>query len=150
MTLRFAKYVPVGCALVLAALSTATRPRPQRDCCPGDWWKKWSQAQRESYVVGYTTGFDHGFTDGCNRGTKDWPVEVKGYDNLPINKCLSGHRDFSRPTEFFISRIGEFYAKYPKESASPDEVLDLLGQGLSPDQIHRDPSIPHGAPGEKP
>ena len=149
MTLKFARYVPLGCALLLATLSTSTRPRHQRDCCPALWWNNWSQAQRESYVVGYTTGFDHGFTSGCNRGTKDWPVEIKGYDNLPINKCLSGQRNFSKPTEFFTSHIGEYYAKYPKEPASPGEILDLLGQGLSLEQIHADPSIPHGAPDEK-
>lgn len=150
MTLRLIKYVSLVCALALATLSTATPNRPQGDCCPGDWWNSWSQAQRQSYVLGYTIGFDHGFTDGCNRGTKDWPVKVEGYENLPINKCLSGHRGFSKPTEFFTSRIGEFYTKYPKEPASPGEVLDLLGQGLSVEQIHTDPSIPHSATNAKP
>lgn len=117
---------------------------PQRDCCLGDWWLKMSAAERRTYFLGYSTGYSEGFSHGCQRGTEHWPVTVEGYDNLPINRCMSDQRDFSKGPSFFVKAVDEFYSGHPEvRDVYPSEVLNLLGKGLTVDEIRKYPFMRH-------
>ena len=140
----------VGLAAILAALTVGAMPLAgQRDCCQGDWWLRWTRAQRETYVLGYTTGYYHGFRNGCSTGTKNWPVEVTSLDSQPYDKCIKGQKTFGAQTDQLVDSITEFYKRYSDvRDIVPYEVLDLLGEGLSIEQIHRYPSMRHKQPAE--
>lgn len=105
---------------------------------------RWNAGQRETYVLGYTAGYLNGFMGGCKKGTNNWPVEVHGYQNLPLNKCLNGQPDFSQGPESLVDQVTQFYSRYPNDrDILPYEVIDLLGSGLSIEQINRYPFMRH-------
>ena len=115
----------------------------QRVCCQGDLWLKWSQAARTSYVWGYTEGFTKGQRDGCQ--------SIQDSKDRIQTKCPKEEPDFSRGSDSLVSSVTEFYTRYPKDrDIYIDEILDLLGKGLSLDQIHSHPFWRHTTPAAKP
>ena len=62
------------------------------------------------------------------------------YHNDPFAKCLnSSGRGFSRPVDFYVSQVTEFYESFPSDRAIPfEEVLKRLSDSelMTPKQIH--------------
>ena len=134
--------------LVTAAMATllliSGAAPAQRDCCQGDWWLKWNPGQRETYFFGYAVGYSKGFMYGCQRGTEHWPVEAS--NNQPFNKCMEEERDFSKGQDYFVNAVTEFYTGHPEvRDIEPYEVIDLLGKGLTVEQVRKYPFMRHSA-----
>lgn len=137
---RWLLIVPISLALLVSA-----RPVPaQRDCCQGDWWLKWNKDQRKTYFYGYAIGYSNGFLRGCERGSAG--SAVKGTELQPrFDRCMEHERDFSRGPDYFVEAVTSFYTGHPEvRDIYPYEVLDLLGKGLSVEQIRRYPFERHG------
>jgi hypothetical protein len=122
-------------SVVLALCILVTNPlRAQRVCCQGELWLKWSHSARESYVWGYTEGYTKGNMNSCNEGP-----------------CSQQQVDFSRGSTYFVKSITDFYIRYPKDrDIYIDEILDLLGKGLTLEEIHNHPFWRHKPPGANP
>lgn len=142
------------CLLLLPialALLVSSRPAPaQRDCCQGNWWLKWDNDQRKMYFYGYAVGYTNGFLHGCERGSRRAPTTGKDLQ-LPFDRCMEGQRDFSRGADYFVGEVTSFYQSHPEvRDIYPYEVLDLLGRGLTVQQIRSYPFMRHGASPSKP
>ena len=123
----------------------------QRECCQANLWLKWTHDEREGYVSGYSIGYSAGYGSGCEQGTKDWPITVKGnVEDFPLNKCISKQPDFSKGSEFLIRAVTDFYNAYPSDrDIYINEILDQLGRGLTPQEIHNHQFPRHQAVGRR-
>jgi hypothetical protein len=135
MTIEQAKRAIFVCSVVLAVWMLAASPlSAQRVCCQGDLWLKWNHSVRESYVWGYTEGYTKGNMDGCKQG-----------------QCSQQQVDFSKGSDYLVRSITDFYTRYPKDrDIYIDEILDLLGKGLTLEEIHHHPFWRHKLPEPKP
>lgn len=104
-------------------------------------WSGWTYVERQNFVNGYMLGYLAGLDKGCEAGLKDSlaPREVERMRN-----CRDNSVNFSEGTDYFTKAITNFYKLYPKDGdISPDEVLEELGKGLSPEQIDKYPFMRH-------
>jgi len=135
MAIEQAKHAIFVCSVVLTAWMLAASPlSAQRVCCQGDLWLKWNHSARESYVWGYTEGYTKGNMDSCKQG-----------------QCSQQQVDFSKGSDYLVRSITDFYTRYPKDrDIYIDEILDLLGKGLTLEEIHNHPFWRHKLPEPKP
>jgi hypothetical protein len=129
--------------LVLLAMwcGGARTAAAERNCCEGDTWLKWSQQTRWAYIQAFTEGYASGYLTGCENGIDQVAARPQepGFENFPINKCLDKKLDFSKSSD--LSRdVTTFYKRYPENRiVFIQEVLELIGQGWSLEEIHKNP-----------
>jgi|BogFormECP03_OM2_1039629.scaffolds.fasta_scaffold05784_2 hypothetical protein len=118
----------------------------------GNAWLKWNHSEREKFVWGYTTAYSKGYGSACRQIALEWTGPVQpGYENAPLNKCLKGQLDFSKGSDTLIKSITDFYKRYPDDKdVSIEEILDLLGKGLSVEEVHNHPFEGHSSLSAKP
>ena len=136
MTMKPEKRTVLACSVVLAGwmILTAAPLAAQRVCCQGDLWLKWNHGMRESYVWGYTEGYVKGHMDGCKQ-----------------IQCSQEQVDFSKGSDSLVKSVTDFYIRYPKDrDIYIDEILDLLGKGLTLEEIHNHPFWRHQPASPKP
>ena len=141
---------PVGKLVFVIFLSLAIAPVPragQRMRDQGDIWFTWNQTERENYVYGYTSGYYHGFGNSCLRSVEDLHFNSTPPQPGPHKICMDGDKQFFRGNDDPVDLIDDFYTRYPDvHDISPAEVLDLIGDGLSLEQIHKYPFMRHDPP----
>lgn len=124
---KIARHVLFGCCIVLAVSVFSAKPLlGQRAWHQGDTWLKWSQAARESYVLGFLEGStaDH----EQSRGQSSDP------QILEVN------------TSQMVKSITDFYRRYPEDrDIYIREVIEQLRKGLTLEQIHNYPFWRHQA-----
>ncbi len=152
MTIERSRRALLVCSIILAVRILAASPlSAQRVCCQGDLWLKWKHSVRESYVWGYTEGYTKGNMDGCKQARKDSPSEIKSaHENEAGHECSQQQPDFSKGSDYLVKSVTDFYIRYPKDrDIYIDEILDLLGKGLTLEQIHNYPFWRHHPPDKK-
>jgi hypothetical protein len=126
------------CALILTAL----HPKPsaaQRLCCKGGLWLQFDDSARQRYVEGYILGYSQGQEDGCDDAAKRHDVSA--------DDCGLERIQFSKEIEFYSNSLTMFYTRYPDaRDLNFYEILQLLGQNLSLEQIHTHPFMRHDPP----
>ena len=136
--------------IVVAMIALASSLSGQRTCCQGDRWLKWSEDVRATYVEGYSYGYTEGLGESCRRAAKNWPAQPKPGYEIEV-RCLQDLPDFSKGPEALAKAVTEFYKRYPGDrDIRITEVLALLAQGLTLEQIHNHPFIGHESPRDKP
>jgi hypothetical protein len=134
----------VSAFIVLFFLSTPCLLWPQRLCCEGDTWIKWTEEHREDYVRGYILGSSEGYSQACYKMASYWPSPVVVSDkNNPISKCLKHMPDFAKGPGYFAQQITQLYALHPEDRILlTTEILEALGKGKSLQDIHEHPPFP--------
>jgi hypothetical protein len=136
--------LPIFAFMILFILCSPGSLWPQRRCCEGDMWVKWTEEHREDYVRGYILGHAEGYTDACYTAMKYWPSPIiLSNKNNPLSKCLKEMPDFSRGPEYFANQITELYSTYPQDRILLiTEALGELVNGKSIQDIHEHPPFP--------
>lgn len=153
MTLERLRRGLLVCYVLSAAFLLVARPiSGQRNWHQGDTWLEWSHDAQESYVFGYVVGYSAGRWDGCaeNGNGPARPVNP-GDETDPTHQCRHRGPNFSRPTDYFMSAITDFYKRYPEDrELEIGEVLKQLGNGLTIEDVHNHPFPRHSPPGGQP
>ena len=127
---------------VLAALLLAVTLGPStafasNNIATGDEWWAWNNESRFIYVSAYLQGNGRGFRDGCVVGEKIYSVgELHG---LPGDRCGVKAPTYSKTLEDYMTRITEYYQKYPEDRIVPIfRVLEGLSdaRSLTVEQMH--------------
>jgi hypothetical protein len=140
-----------SCIGIIVTVCIASPLSGQRMCCEGDMWLKWSELEKDLFVNGYVAGYVSGLGSGCRTGIGT-SSDQKGIENeRRIDTCSRDVADFYKGTPYLSKRITEFYIRYPEDrELDPNEILDLVGRGLTPEQIHHHPFPRHTEPLSKP
>lgn len=107
----------------------------------GDSWLAMNQERKSGFVLGYTIGISRGFAEGC--ATYDQIVNVHDVPlkSDPLRKCFdSKGRGFSKPVQFYVDRVNDFYKTYPGNRNFPvGELIKKLSdsENLTPQEIHQ-------------
>jgi hypothetical protein len=153
MTIKRMIRLFVVCSILMVWMPDAHSVFGQHGGWPsGNTWLKWNHDEREKFVWGYTTAYSNGYGSACRQIAFEWAGPVQpGYQNAPLNKCLKGQLDFSKGSDPLIKSITDFYRRYPEDKdVSIEETLDLLGKGLSIEEIHNHPFQGHSSLSAKP
>ena len=135
--------------VILFLLCSTGSSWPQRLCCEGDTWIKWTEEHREDYVKAYILGRSEGYSDACYKVVSYWPSPVVLNDkNNALSRCLKQMPDFSKGPEYFARQVTQLYTSYPEHRILlTTEILEALGSGKSIQDIHEHPPFPtHGGP----
>jgi len=130
--------------MILFFLCSPVSLWPQRRCCEGDTWLKWTEEHREDYVRAYILGRTEGYSDACYREAKYWPSPVTlGDQKSPISRCLKEMPDFSKGPEYFAKQLTQLYTLHPEDRILlTTEIMEVLGSGKSIQDIHEHPPFP--------
>jgi hypothetical protein len=145
------KYAHVPLLLLITVILVPTILGAQRPCCEGDWWLKWTKAQRESYVWGYMTGFSHAYPEGCLEALRALPARPSPeVVEAAKDQCYLHQPDFSKGTTYWVKEVTDFYKTYAQDrDIYISEVLEQLGNGLTLEQIHKYPFMRRRVPTSK-
>jgi hypothetical protein len=129
----------VGVGILLLAAFYPKSSAAQRICCPGDRWLEFDDSARQRYVEGYILGYTQGHEDGCEDSAKR--------HNVSSQDCGSASIQFSKEITFYSGSLTTFYTRYPDaRDLNFYEILQLLGQNLTLEEIHTHPFMRHDPP----
>jgi hypothetical protein len=130
--------------IILLLLSAPCLLWPQRLCCEGDTWIKWTEEHREDFVRAYILGNSEGYSQACYKMASYWPSPVVvSNKNNPLSQCLKRMPDFSKGPEYFAKQITQLYTLHPEDRILlTTEILEALGKGKSLQDIHQHPPFP--------
>jgi hypothetical protein len=129
----------LGVAVLILASFYAIPSAAQRTCCKGDRWLQFDDGSRQRYVEGYILGYTQGHEDGCDDSAKRHDVSSED--------CGFSRIEFPKEIEFYSDSLTTFYTRYPDaRDLNFYEILQLLGQNLSLEEIHTHPFMRHDPP----
>lgn len=135
------RLIRISNLVMVALIVTVGSSSGQRPCCQRQLWLQWKESQRETFVNAYTFGYLAGLNKGCETGVQYPQGQVESRSQVErLRQCRDSSVDFSKGTDYLVKAITDFYDRYPgDDDIRPDEVLEQIGRGLTPEQIHRYP-----------
>ncbi len=94
----------------------------------GDAWLHMNSDTRTGFAWGYTVVLSRGFAEGCDKYRTIEGSKSRHLHDDPFARCLnSQNRGFSRPVDYYVTHVTEFYESFQSDRAVPfEEVLKKL------------------------
>ena len=105
----------------------------------GDGWLRMEPTTRTGFLWGYTIGLSRGFAEGCSAYNRIVPFQRHNLHNDPFGKCIGRGPGFSRPVDYYVKQVTDFYEFFPADRNVPfEEVLKKLSdsENMTPSQMH--------------
>jgi hypothetical protein len=140
------------CLIIIATTCLEIPLSGQRMGSLGDVWLKWSTLDKDIFVGAYVAGYTSGRESGCRAGVSEPPGKDHAASDGDLSvRCTQDLGDFDKSSAYLIKRITDFYKQYPGDrDLTPNEILNLVGRGLSSEEIHIHPFPRHNGSLAKP
>ena len=108
-------YITLGAlAIPLLAVAAAQLASPSRG--RGDECLSWRPEVRTVFVDAYLGGYNSGRSDACMAADDLFELDkaVQNIEDTVVQRCKRRAKSYSRPPDYYVNVINDFYKKYPK------------------------------------
>jgi len=115
----------------------------QRTRGDGKLWLGWNLERRQGFAQGYLWAYGPTFQRACLAYYDATPPETStlDLDQSPLQKCMLGRLNYSKPADYYEAQITAYYKRYPTDVDLP---IVWLFQAFS-DSENKTPEHMHSA-----